>query len=241
MSYDGPHTYLQNSDAGQSHRPVGRSTLASCYGRPVRVNVGCGASPTEGWTNFDNSLTVRLAAIPVARWLLRPSSFRALAISGAVRFANADRLPLEDASVEVVYSSHMIEHLDRGEARAFLAECRRVLLPGGILRLAVPDLRLIVDGYLTVGDADEMIARTILGRTRPTGLRGKARALVVGDREHHWMYDGPSLVRLVTAAGFDSAVIVPAGETTIPDAGPLDLKERADESVYVESRQPHSA
>jgi predicted SAM-dependent methyltransferase len=39
----------------------------------------------------------------------------------------------------------MIEHLDRREARSFLAEARRVLRPGGVLRLAAPDLSRLVD------------------------------------------------------------------------------------------------
>jgi SAM-dependent methyltransferase len=205
----------------------------------LRVNVGCGATPTEGWQNFDNSLTVRIGAKPVARGLLPASPFVAAVKSGKVRYANALSLPLADGSAEAIYSSHMVEHLDRDEARAFLAECRRVLKPGGFVRLAVPDLRKIVEDYLASEDADEMMVRTHLGRMRPRGLRGRARALVVGERNHMWMYDGPSLVRLVASAGFDDATTMAPGSTNIPAPGALDLEERADESVYVEALRPH--
>jgi SAM-dependent methyltransferase len=90
------------------------------------VNFGCGAVYHDDWINFD--------MLPCA-----PS----------VRRCNASgRLPLPDASVDVVYHSHMLEHLEVDEARAFLAECRRVLHPGGIMRVAVPDLEGIAKAYL---------------------------------------------------------------------------------------------
>ena len=51
------------------------------------------------------------------------------------------------------------------------------------------------------------------------------------------MYDGPSLLRLLTESGFSGARVVAAGETSIESPGPLDLREREDESVYVEARR----
>jgi SAM-dependent methyltransferase len=50
------------------------------------------------------------------------------------------RLPAPNASMDVVYSSHFIEHVPRPRVAPLLAECRRVLKPGGLLRLVVPDL-----------------------------------------------------------------------------------------------------
>lgn len=207
----------------------------------IRVNIGCGATPTEGWVNLDNSWTVRLAARPLLLGLLHRAglasgdqlSFAAQARAGGVRWANALALPFEDGTVEVAYSSHMLEHLGRADARAFLAEVRRVLAPDGFLRLALPDLSLLVARYR---DADEFVAQTYLAHDPPRGLRARLRALAVGERDHAWMYDGPSLLRLVTAAGYSGARILPAGETTIPLPGPLDLRERESESVYLEAR-----
>jgi len=132
----------------------------------------------------------------------------------------------------------MLEHLDRTEARIFLAECRRVLHPEGLLRLVVPDLRIRVDNYLASGDADQMISNTHLGHSRPKTWSERFRYMVVGERQHMWMYDGPSLARLVTSAGFSEPTILKPGDTTIHDPGSLDLYERAEESVYVEARRP---
>ena len=57
----------------------------------------------------------------------------------------------------------MIEYLDRREARAFLAEVRRILRPGGVVRVAVPDIARQVQAYLATGDADGFIAATRMG------------------------------------------------------------------------------
>jgi SAM-dependent methyltransferase len=212
----------------------------------LRVNLGCGATPTPGFVNFDNSLTVRLAAYPlIATALARAGvigpeqlSFARVAREAGIRWADAARrIPLADASAELVYSSHMLEHLDRAAARALLAEVRRVLAPGGIVRLALPDLKLLAESYRADGDADRFVARTLLATERARGPRAILRALIVGPRDHAWMYDGASMIKLLGEAGFERATELPAGSTTIVDPGALDLRERADESVYVEARR----
>lgn len=213
----------------------------------VRVNVGCGASPTPGWLNFDNSLAVRAANWPLAIQLLRQArvlneyswEFVQVAKRKNVRFANATtRIPCPDNSADVVYSSHMIEHLDRREAQAFLLEVRRILQPGGIVRVAAPDLARFAEDYSTTGDADGFIAKTHMGLARPVGVLSRIKWGLIGPRHHLWMYDGPSLSKLISDAGFVDVMIMPAGKTNITDPGSLDLEERADESVYVEAARP---
>jgi SAM-dependent methyltransferase len=214
----------------------------------ILINVGCGATPTPGWLNFDNSFSVRVARWPGINAMLAGTPFLGpqsadlvtMARSGDIRFANAAaRIPCATGTARAVYSSHMIEHLDRGEARAFLAEVWRVLSPGGVLRIAAPDLSLLIREYGVTGDADEFVAGVHMGLNRPTGFRGWARWAVVGPRHHLWMYDGESLTRLLLATGFKEAAIMPPGSTMIADPGQLDLSERVSESVYVEAVRPH--
>lgn len=132
----------------------------------------------------------------------------------------------------------MIEHLDRTEAQAFLSEVRRILIPGGIVRIAVPDLARLVEQYQATGDADEFIAKTRMGEPRSTGLVPRVRLALIGPRNHLWMYDGRSLSELLHKVGFADTCVMPPGKTNITDPGQLDLEERADESVYVEAFQP---
>lgn len=82
----------------------------------VRLHIGCGASPIEGWINVD----------------IQDGD-------GVDRVLDARRsLPFED--VEFIFAEHFIEHLTLEESLAFLAECRRILLPEGVLRLSTPNL-----------------------------------------------------------------------------------------------------
>jgi SAM-dependent methyltransferase len=213
----------------------------------IMVNVGCGLSPTPGWLNFDNSFSVRMARWPAVPPVMSRMGFLVaksaelakMAQSGNVRFANAaTRIPCASGSVAAVYSSHMIEHLDRAEARAFLAEVMRVLAPGGVVRIAAPDLHRLVRDYLANGDADGFVAGTYMGLDRPVGLRGRVKWTLVGPRHHLWMYDGESLTRLMRETGFADVAVVPPGSSRITEPGQLDLRERAAESVYVEAVRP---
>ena len=104
----------------------------------LRINIGCGQTPTAGWLNCDNSFTVRLARFPsclkVLHYLKLASKesliLARFIVQRNVAWADAtERLPLADESVGVVYSSHVLEHLDREGALRFLPEARRVLVP----------------------------------------------------------------------------------------------------------------
>jgi hypothetical protein len=90
------------------------------------VNLGCGTVYHPAWINLDTA--------PCG-----PEVQRCDARGG---------LPFPDASIDAVYHSHLLEHLDADSARAFLGECHRVLRPGGILRVVVPDLEGIAQAYL---------------------------------------------------------------------------------------------
>lgn len=176
----------------------------------VRINVGCGTSPTDGYFNYDNSYSVRFAGVPfVVQALSRVGfasaqqlDFAAVARAKHIRWARAKQLAHADKTVDVVYSSHMVEHLDRREALQFLNEALRVLRPGGIIRLALPDLRIRVDDYLKNGDADQFIDRLYLTREHPRGILRRLKWMIVGDRHHAWMYDAKSAVDLLAEAGF---------------------------------------
>ena len=59
-------------------------------------------------------------------------------------------LPFVDSSIDVVFSSCMLEHFTVEQARAHLKECYRVLKTGGIVRIVVPDLENVCKEYLKI-------------------------------------------------------------------------------------------
>jgi SAM-dependent methyltransferase len=90
------------------------------------VNLGCGNRYHPAWTNID--------IVPRG--------------PGVIRHDLARGIPLPDASCDVVYHAAVLEHLRRADALAFLRECVRVLKPGGIIRVGVPDLERLCQLYL---------------------------------------------------------------------------------------------
>jgi predicted SAM-dependent methyltransferase len=74
-------------------------------------------------------------------------------------YPHVDRIgPVEDLSfirdntVKLIYACHVLEHFGRKEYRDVLAEWCRVLAPGGVLRLAVPDFQAAAELYLAPGN-----------------------------------------------------------------------------------------
>jgi len=57
------------------------------------------------------------------------------------------KIPLENNSMEIVYSEHTIEHLSYKAAQFMLNESYRILCHSGIIRIACPDAEVIYDFY----------------------------------------------------------------------------------------------
>ncbi|MFC1490476.1 methyltransferase domain-containing protein [Candidatus Latescibacterota bacterium] len=104
------------------------------------INIGCGQTPTDGWNNYDNSLSLLAARMPVLVSVFRhlgllsnqQLDFILFARNNSILYANAFKhIPEAGNSVDVVYSSHMLEHLNSEQAKQFLKEARRILKPGG--------------------------------------------------------------------------------------------------------------
>lgn len=213
----------------------------------MRVNIGCGQTPIQGWNNFDNSISVRLAKfwklIEFMKYLnlldQNQLEFIKFAHKNKIEYGNVvEGLPLSNNSVEVLYSSHMLEHLDQNEVLLFFREAKRILNQNGIIRLAVPDIRIQINKYLKCMDADQFVKDTLLTQPRPKSFFDKLRVLFVGARNHQWMYDGKSLSMLLYKQGFKDITIVNAGHTRISNPMNLNLFERSEESVYVEAIYP---
>jgi predicted SAM-dependent methyltransferase len=144
------------------------------------------------------------------------------------------KIPLKSSSAECIYTSHMIEHLSRNGVSNFLKEVLRVLEPKGVLRIAAPDLRIIVDSYLNKENADDFMEQMLV-EPMPIGtFRKKLVLFFSGYRHHQWMYDGKSLCLLLETFGFKKIKICKPGETQIKNYQGLNLFERAENSVYVE-------
>jgi len=107
----------------------------------VKLHLGCGGRYIPGWTHID--------VLPYPHVEYRHS---------------VDRLPsIRDGEAEVVYACHVLEHFQEAEVEGVLREWRRVLKPGGILRVAVPDFAALCELYQEIGDLG-LVQGPVFGR-----------------------------------------------------------------------------
>lgn len=200
----------------------------------MRLHLGCGTHVVEGWVNVDYALGARCARIPFfARLNSRLGLFDLPWKPGVVIHDLRKPLPWDDCTAGAVYCSHTLEHLTREEGRRLLRECRRVLKPGGVLRLVVPDLRHIAEEYRSGRlPADEVVER--LGVLPGHGTsRLKNRLAPLFQFPHKCMYDEPRLLEILREEKFAAA---PAGpfESAISDIKNLEIPERTVDAVIIE-------
>jgi len=107
-----------------------------------------------------------------------------------------DRLPMfQDGTVDLIYSSHSLEYFDRAEAATVLEEWRRVLRPGGTLRVAVPDFDRLIEVYQKTGELKFLLG-PLYGRMEIDTQAGK-RTLY-----HKTVYNFGDLRALLERCGF---------------------------------------
>jgi SAM-dependent methyltransferase len=170
----------------------------------IRVQYGCGLSAPAGWINFDSSPTLQLQRLPlIGRWmngLVKP------VFPKAVRYGDIVKgLPLPPRAADLVYCSHVLEHLALHDLRQALRNTFKCMRTGGIFRMVLPDLRALAEAYVSDQShesAPRFMRDTYLGHTtRRRGLAGLLRA-GFGNSLHLWMWDFSSLSAELAEAGF---------------------------------------
>jgi SAM-dependent methyltransferase len=235
--------------------------------------MGCGikTSNKPGVINIDWSIYLRLKKMKVLKPFLplfvRGERLERLKrLPGNIMVHNvADGVPFDSDSVDVVYHSHMLEHLDRDIAEKFLMEVKRVLKPGGIHRIVVPDLEKACKAYIahissceTNPDESEnhdsyiatlfeqSVRKEARGISQQNSLRRFIENLVLGDARrrgetHQWMYDKINLRAKLINIGYKETHVQSYNTSLIPDWAEygLDVDEKGNQfrpdSMYVEA------
>lgn len=128
--------------------------------------------------------------------------------------------PFEEGVFDYVYSEHMIEHIPWRDGLFMLQECRRVLKPGGGLRVATPDLTVLLDLY---GGADAPIKERYVRWITDSFLDDVEvykPAFVINNAFHNWghqfLYDAELMAMALQQAGFEAVRQVRTGESDDP-------------------------
>jgi SAM-dependent methyltransferase len=227
----------------------------------LRLNLGCGLQTHPSWVNVDGSWNARLAKRPLLRKLFAalgvlPSDKAGVPWSRDI-FVHDMRKPLPFApgSADAVYASHFLEHLYREEGQQLMQESFRVLAPGGIVRIVVPDLQAIVQEYLgerpfgaqssgaqLLAPGDLLNERFLMRWPSPQKRNVVMRVYeaMLDFHSHKWMYDEQSLSSLLRSVGFVDVARKTFGESAIPDITQVEDQSRIlhGGGVCVEGRKP---
>lgn len=227
------------------------------------LNLGCGYHTSDRCTNIDWSIPVRLKGSALGRRIAplvltgdRKTRFDRMA--GTVLHHDLRKgVPFPDGSADAVYSSHVLEHLERDVVPAVLAESLRVLKPGGVLRVVVPDLERQARTYVAsldraaAGEVDpreheaavsqlieQLVRREAAGTAQRGPVRRRLENALLGDARrrgetHRWMWDRVSLPAELVAAGFREPALMTNTESRIPDWRGYRLDETEDGTEYL--------
>ncbi len=151
----------------------------------------------------------------------------------------ADPLPFGTGCVDWVYAEHLIEHVPLPVAIGWLTEVRRILTPGGLLRLSTPDLRRYAEDYVNDSGffAKHRRRLGVMGVGPPMPQR---KAFMVNQLfylyGHRWIYDADELRHVLSVAGFEPSAVRECAfrQGARPDVADLDTAFRRDETIYVE-------
>lgn len=204
------------------------------------VQYGCGWSAPIGWRNFDASPTLRFERIPVVGRLYSKNECR---FPDDVEYGDIVRgLPIPAGSCDGVYCSHVLEHLSLTDFRTAIRNTKRMLRPGGLFRLVVPDLQYSAERYIGNPSSDaalEFLRDTDLGHERRTrGLRGLVFAWL-GNSQHLWMWDYKAMHAELTNAGFTDVRRASFGDSPDPMFAMVEDRGRWDNCLGVECRRPN--
>ena len=149
-------------------------------------------------------------------------------------------LPLADRSLAGIFSEHCLEHLSLATTDGVLAECWRVLQPGGTLRIVVPDGELYLMGYssLMAGAAGRL---PYADSDSYQGLYSPMLSVnrIFREHGHLFIYDYVTLAQLLERRGF-IAIRREHFRSGYDQQLLIDSEHRAQESLYVEAQRPVS-
>lgn len=151
---------------------------------PGKLHLGCGYHIMPGWVNIDID-----------------------SIVADVHLDLRNPIPYSDKSILYIFSEHFIEHLSIEEARIFLRECYRVLVPKGVLRVTTPNLKFLVEHYLS----EDLSSWKDVGWMPQTACQMVNEGMTLWG--HKFLYDQPEIEKLFLSVGFSSVTFCSWGHS----------------------------
>jgi predicted SAM-dependent methyltransferase len=165
-----------------------------------KIHIGCGHNYMDGWINVD----VDAPKVDLKHNLLK-------------------KLPLPDNHFSYIFHEHVLEHFTKIEGEFVLQECLRLLKPGGVLRIAVPDLEEIIAQY----SKENWKNQWWIQHYGYSHIETKCEITNLSFTEwgHKFLYDEEFLIKQLYKVGFSSVARV------------LPFKSEYKDLVHIETRE----
>jgi len=203
----------------------------------IKLNLGCGPKTPDGWVNVDYWIGARLRQLPIiglfANFFTKSNWNNDLVLQDLTK-----KWQWGNNSADIVYSSHTIEHMWKEDGEHFLSEAFRVLKPGGVIRVIVPDIKRFVERYLD-GDFESTDFLDKLGvfpHSRDDSWYTRIIAVFLR-YPHKCMYDLNAMTALMEATGFE-IIQTQTADSVIEDIDVIERPDRRKNAVIVEARKP---
>jgi SAM-dependent methyltransferase len=215
----------------------------------VKLQLGCGLTRPDGWINTDSSLNSLIQQFPGISWAVRKLRRSTRYERPATYMDVRGVWPYGAGSVDVVYASHLFEHLTSRQAQWFLKESFRVLRPGGVLRLVVPDLYALAKNYVNAYESGQDTASKLflyainLHQENAYGPDRNFPVRVLNDlqgypHQHKMMYDQRSLREALEQADFVDVRESSYGKSEyVSEIRDVECTTEGIPSIYLEARK----
>lgn len=173
---------------------------------PEYVNIGCGAYPAEGFCNIDYAWGPGLLCFDITRGI-----------------------PLPSSRLRGIFTEHCLEHISYADCINVLRDFHRILKPGGVARVVVPDGELYCSLYVRAQAGQSV--------SWPYAENGRLPIYYVNrimrDHGHRFIYDFDSMKEALLSVGFREVHRASFREGSDPMLL-IDQEQRSVESLYVE-------
>ena len=133
----------------------------------LKLHLGCGDTHIDGFINIDVNYLPNVDLVDNVRHLRK----------------------FEKNSVDLIYTSNVLEHLGRWEYKPALQRWYELLKKGGVLRISVPDFEAICEYYIETKDLETLYPALYAGQDSPQNF-------------HYWCWDFETLKKDLESVGF---------------------------------------
>lgn len=202
----------------------------------IKLHLGCGNVVVDGWINVDYSLGARLSKIPTFRYFNKKLKLFNVEWQENIFLHDlTKKLPWKDNSVDYIYCSHTLEHFTKDNGRYLLSEIYRVLKRGGLARIIVPDLGIIIDRFNKKEIMAEDLVNCLEVFEQETKTTSKIKKIFnkLYQFPHRCMYTEDRLIHIMSEIKF---LVTPKKylESNIESIEEIETEERTKNAIVVE-------